>query len=210
MKDGQMNILLDPNVAYLLLVFGAMLAVLAVFSPGTGLLELGALVCLALAGYGVYSNNLPINIWALALLVLGVLPFLVAITRSGNRVFLIIVIPAFVIGSAYFFQSDTWWRPGVNPFLALLVSSMAGGYLWIATNKVLEAERTAPTHDLKSLIGKTGETKTEVRQEGTVQVAGELWTAHSEQPIPADTEVRVTGIEGFVLEVEPLKKAGAS
>ena len=46
-----MDILLDPNVAYVLLVFGLMLAIMAVFTPGTGVIEITALFALALAGY---------------------------------------------------------------------------------------------------------------------------------------------------------------
>ncbi len=54
-----MNFLLDPNVAYLILVVGVILGMLALFTPGTGILEIGALFAIFLAGYAVYS--LPIN-----------------------------------------------------------------------------------------------------------------------------------------------------
>ena len=37
-----MEFLLDPNVAYLLLVVGTVLAIMALFAPGTGVLEVGA------------------------------------------------------------------------------------------------------------------------------------------------------------------------
>jgi membrane-bound ClpP family serine protease len=57
-----MNYLIDPNVAYVMLVGGLLLAVLATFTPGTGLLELGALVMLGLAGLSVAS--LGVNWWA--------------------------------------------------------------------------------------------------------------------------------------------------
>ena len=69
---GKMNLLLDPNVAYVILVVGFVLGVLALFTPGTGILEIGALFAIFLAGYAVYS--LPINLWALILLVVGVIP----------------------------------------------------------------------------------------------------------------------------------------
>ncbi|TLN20492.1 nodulation protein NfeD, partial [bacterium] len=48
-----MNIVIDPNLAYVLLVSGFVLAVLALFTPGTGLLEIGALFALVVAGFGV-------------------------------------------------------------------------------------------------------------------------------------------------------------
>src|SRR5512135_1053286 len=97
-----MEILVDPNVAYLLLVVGFVLAIMALFSPGTGVLEVGALFVLFLAGWEI--SQLPINLWALIVLILGVVPFIIAVRKSRNLVFLVIALVAFVVGSAYLFQ----------------------------------------------------------------------------------------------------------
>ena len=83
---------------------------------------------------------------------------------------------------------------------------MAGAFLWISTTKVLEARETQPTFDLERLIGETGEAKTPIQTEGSVQVSGELWTARSEEFIERGTQIRVIGREGFILDVEPLEK----
>ncbi len=198
-----MEILLNPNLFYLLLVAGVLVAIMALFSPGTGILELGAFFLLLLAGWGIYM--LPTNLWALGLLVLGVFPFILAVRHSRQIIFLIIALIAFVIGSTYLFQGDSWWQPGVNPLLAIIVSLLSAGYLWIATVKVLEAERRRPSHDLAGLIGALGEAKTAIYNEGSIQVAGELWSARSAAPIPEGSMARVIGREGFILEVEPSK-----
>ena len=63
-----MDFLLDPNIAYLILLAGVLLGFLAIITPGTGMFEVGAFFCLLLAGYAVY--NLSFNWWALLLLVL--------------------------------------------------------------------------------------------------------------------------------------------
>ena len=160
-------ILLNPNVAYLLLVGGAMLAILAVLSPGTGLLEAAAFILLLLAGYAMY--NLPINYWALGILLLGVIPFLFALRKSGNLIYLGISILALVIGSIFLFQGQGW-RPAVNPVLAIVVSTLSAGFLWLVGRKVIEVESIRPTHDLAALLGEIGEAKTEIYTEGSVQV----------------------------------------
>ena len=198
-----MDILLDPNVAYLLLAGGLMLAVLAVLSPGTGLLELAALFALILAGYAVTA--LPINLWALAVLVLGVVPFLLAIRKPGQYALLAAAIVAFVAGSAFLFRGEAWWQPAVNPILALVVSVLSGSYFWVLTQKFLEVESVQPTHDLEALIGSLGEAKTNIYETGSVQVDGELWSAISDHPISTGSQVRVTGREGFVLKVEAVQ-----
>ena len=197
-----MNILVDPNVTYLFLVGGLLLAILALFAPGTGVIELGALFVLVVAGYGIY--HLPINLWALALLVVGVFPFLFAVRKSGRWIYLLISLIAMVIGSAYLFQSSQWYLPAVHPLLASVVSLLAGGLMWIIASKGMDAIRRRPTFDLQDLIGQEGEAKTPIHDEGSVYVAGEMWSARSSQTIPARTRVRVVRRDGFVLEVEPI------
>ena len=193
------SIFLNPNVAYLLLVGGALLAILALLNPGTGLLEVAALMLLVLAGWGIYSS--PINYWALGLLLLGVLPFLFALRRSGRMVYLGVSIAALVVGSIFLFQGEGL-KPAVNPFIALLVSVLVVGFVWLVAQKTLEAERARPVHDLKALIDTIGEAKTDIHAEGSAQVAGELWSARSQQPIPVGSKVRVIAREGFILDVE--------
>jgi membrane-bound serine protease (ClpP class) len=195
-----MEFLLDPNVAYLFLAGGVLLAGLAVLAPGSGILEITALLALTLAGYA--ALNLPINYWALIVLALGVVAFILSVRLSKSLVLLGISIALLVVGSAYLFAGVPWWVPAVNPFLALVVSGLVATFFWIAATKYLEVERKRPVHDLKSLIGQIGDAKTEVYGQGSVQVAGEMWSARSRDLIPAGSTVRVTAREGFVLIVE--------
>jgi membrane-bound ClpP family serine protease len=200
-----MQILLDPNVAYLLLASGMIVVILALLSPGTGLLEVLALFSLVLAGYSI--ANLPVNGWALLVLLFGVFPFLLALRKSGRAIFLAVMILAFIVGSLFLFPGEVWYQPAVNPLLAVVVSILGGGFLWLAANKILEAEMRRPTHDLQALVGALGEAKTSIHPKGSVQVNGELWSASSQTPIPAGAQVRVIGRDGFVLEVEAVSHA---
>lgn len=194
------DFLLDPNIAYLFLVGGFSLALLAILSPGTGVFEIAAIILMLLAGWEVYS--LPINYWALSILVLGLVPFLYAIRKPRHWLYLGTAILAFVIGSVFLFRTQSWWQPAVNPILAVVVSILLSVFLWIGVTKTLAA-RAAPTaHDLAPLIGMIGEAKSEIHHEGSVQVRRELWTARSAEPIPAGSAVRVLRREGFILEVE--------
>jgi membrane-bound serine protease (ClpP class) len=193
-------LILNPNVAYMILVVGFLLAIMAVMSPGTGIYEIAALTMLILAGWAVY--NLPINYWALAILILGVFPFLLAVRKSRRLVYLVVAIATLVFGSAFLFQGEGL-RPAVDPWLALLVSTLMSGFMWILVTKTLDASLVTPQHDLSKLIGAMGEAKTDIDPEGSVQVESELWSASSEQPIQAGTAVRVVGREGFTLKVEP-------
>lgn len=196
-----MNFIIDPNLAYVLLVSGFVLAVLALFSPGTGLLEIGALFTLVVAGYGIAT--LPTNWWALVILVAGIIPFVFGLRQRQPRqwIFLGLSLAALVVGSVFLFRNEQG-GPAVNLALAILTPTSALAILWIVGRRALEAARQRPAIDLTRLIGKTGEAHTDVSAEGSVYVSGEEWTARSDEFIPKGAAVRVIGREGLVLLVE--------
>ena len=194
-----MDFLLDPNVAYLFLLAGVLLGLLAIVTPGTGLLEVGAFFCLALAGYAVY--NLSFNWWALVILALSIIPFVYAFQASKREPFLILSILGLVAGSVFLFARANG-QPAVNPMLAIVTSVLMAGFLWVAVRKSAQAVQMDPVHDLGALVGQIGESKTRIHEEGSVQVAGELWSARSEKPIPSGSLIRVINREKFVLVVE--------
>jgi membrane-bound serine protease (ClpP class) len=202
-QEGSMEILLNPNTAYVLLIVGAVLMLLAILTPGTGALEVGAFFFLALTAYVIYRVGL--NPWALVVLVASVVPFIYATRQPRRKIWLATGILGVLLGSIYLFNAEGGWLPAVNPLLALVVSALAGGFLWIAASKTLQAQQAPPRHDLQALVGQLGEAKTDIRESGSVQVAGELWSARSEKTIPAGATVRVIGREGFVLIVEKVK-----
>lgn len=194
-----MNFLLDPNIAYLILLGAVLLAMMSLASPGTGLFEIGAFFCILLAGYAI--NQLSFNWWALILLGLSIVPFVYALRKPKRELYLALSILLLVVGSVFIFPR-TENQAVVNPLVAIIASALVAGFLWIAVRKSVEAAGIRPTHDLDGLIGKIGEARTKVEEEGSVQVDGELWSARSEKTIPAGSSIRVLRREGFVLIVE--------
>jgi membrane-bound serine protease (ClpP class) len=207
-----MDWLQNTNIIYLLLTGGLALGILALAAPGTGVLEVIAIFTLGLAGWLTAVNGLPINLWSLGVLLVGVALFVLAVRRPRQIAILILSILALVAGSAYLFAGERWWAPGVNPALAGVVSVLLGGFFWVAARKAIEAEMRRPSHDLSSLIGAKGEARTPIAGDGTVYADGELWTARRAQPgngtpIPSGTTVRILGRDGFILIVEPAESA---
>jgi membrane-bound serine protease (ClpP class) len=194
-----MDLLLDPNIAYLFLLGGVLLAMMALVTPGTGFFEIGAFFCIALAGYAIY--HLSFNWWALVLLGLSIVPFVYAIQKPKREPFLALSILLLIVGSVLMFPQIEE-QPMVNPLVALVGSGLVVGFLWIAVRKSLEAAHARPSHSLDTLVGQVGEAKTRVDEQGSVQVQGELWSARSEVTIPAGSTIRVVRREGFVLIVE--------
>ncbi|MBC7879459.1 MAG: hypothetical protein H7Y59_20010 [Anaerolineales bacterium] len=194
-----MDFLLEPNIAYLILLGGILLGLMALVTPGTGLFEIGAFFCLALAGYAVY--NLSFNAWAIILLGLSIVPFVYAIQKPKRELYLAVSILLLIVGSIFLFAVDGW-KPAVNPIVAFVASGLMTAFLWIAVRKTVQAAVVRPTHDLEALIGSSGEARSKIHEEGSVFVAGEMWSAKSDKSIPAGSAIRVVRREGFVLVVE--------
>ena len=194
-----MDFLLEPNIAYLFLLGGVLMAMLALATPGTGFLEIGAFFCIVLAGYAVY--NLSYNWWALLLIALSIAPFIYAIQKPQRELFLGISILLLIIGSVFMFPRGSE-QVGVNPIVATVASGLTAGFLWIAIRKSIEAAYARPLHDLSGLVGQVGEARTAIHDDGSVQVGGELWSARSENSIPAGSSIRVVRRDGFIVVVE--------
>jgi membrane-bound serine protease (ClpP class) len=203
-EEKKMDLLLNPNLAYLLMMGSILLALLALLTPGTGVLELGAVIALLLVGVQLF--NLPINLWALGVILVGAALYAVAIVRRGDPVLLASGIVVIFIGAGLVYRGENSLI-GVSPWLILLVSVGEGSILWVVTQKVLHAAVSPPLQDMNYLIGSQAETRTFVQDEGTVYADGEEWSARSETPIPAQTAVQIIGREGFTLLVAPWERS---
>ncbi len=196
---------ITPDVAYLLLVAGTAVLILALLTPGTGLLELAALGLLLAAGYT--ATQLTISGWAVGLWVLGLVFFGLSVRRNrGSAWWLVAALVSLAVGSVFVFHTPEGGT--VSPWLAVTVSVLGGGLAWVVTRKVLAAEQRPPAYDPQRVVGQVAEVRTPLAPEGTVYVAGELWTARCPTPVRAGEKVRVVGREGLILQVEPLRSEG--
>lgn len=200
-----MESLLNPNIAYVLIVATVLIGLVAIVIPGTGLPEVALAFCVMLAAYEVYK--LGINVWALAILAASVVPFLVAVrTKKWWIPLLALSILLMIAGSVFLFTDASGW-PAVNPALAVIVSLVSGVLVWFGAERAATAMQQEPVHNLDALIGRSGEARTAIHAEGSVQAGSELWSARSEKPIEAGSAVRIVGREGFILIVEKETKS---
>jgi len=196
---------LFPNLLYLVLVAGIWIAALAIVSPGTGVLELLAFVTLGTAGLGTLVT--PLNIWALFVLILGVIFFVLSLRVLRPEIGLVLSGVALSVGSIFLFQPPEGVA-GVDPVLAVVVSGLTLGYFWLAVRKTLLSQLERPSLDISRIIGETAEVRTPLDPMGSVFALGEMWTARSENRLKPGAHVKVIGREGLVLIVEPLESSG--
>jgi membrane-bound serine protease (ClpP class) len=76
---------------------------------------------------------------------------------------------------------------------------------------VLRSRKWKTATGKEELIGSQGMVTTELKAgaEGMVRVHGELWRAESSQAVPEGKTVRITGVEGLTLYVEPEEVASS-
>ncbi|MFQ5922303.1 MAG: NfeD family protein [Anaerolineales bacterium] len=194
---------LIPNLLYLTLVVGTWLAALALLNPGTGIIEVLAAVTLGVAGVGMIF--FPIHLWALGLLIIGLVLFGLSVWRFRRGVWLVLSVIALTVGSAFLYaQADG--GPAVNLLLALIVTGVSVGIFWLMARSVLKAHQVVPNLDPARLIGQVGEARSAIDPVGSAYVGGELWTAKADSTIAPGSRIRVVGREGLLLVVKTVKK----
>ncbi len=197
-----MTPIIDANIAYVLLVVGFVLSVLALLTPGTGVVEIIGLFSMILAGYGIISN--PVNYWALIILV-PFLPLIYVYRKTKKDYFLIIAIASLNIGSFMIFKSEEGGF-SVSPIIAIVVTLLNAPILWVIVKKIIEAIDRKPDFDPGNIIGAIGEARTNIFLEGTAYVSGEEWSVRSNEKINKGEVVKVVKKEGLILWVEKINR----
>jgi membrane-bound serine protease (ClpP class) len=96
---------------------------------------------------------------------------------------------------------------GIHPSPFAMAAAVVGTVLFMvaAMPAVVRARFSTPTIGRESMLGELGAALTDVSPEGTVELREAPWRARTNRatPIRAGEPVRVVGIDGLLLEVEP-------
>jgi membrane-bound serine protease (ClpP class) len=190
--------LTNPNVAYLLLVAGLWALALAVVSPGTGVPEAGAV---ALLGLAVLSfTRLPVNAFGLALILLSTVLFVLELKWPTHGAFVAAGVMTLAGGSFFLFRADDA-SARISLWVIVLTVLATTAFFVFAVSKALAVRLRPPVQNPDAVVGAQGEARTDISNEGTVQVGNELWTAQADELIPAGTKVQVVQRTGLRLKV---------
>jgi len=193
-----MHAVASPAVAYLLLVVGMALLIFELFTAGVGVAGGVAAGSLVLGSYGLAV--LPLHWWALTMLVASMLAFTIDVQTGVPRVWTAVGMALFVVGSVFLYD-------GVSMSWITLAVAIIGVALTFYTGipSMVRTRFATPTIGRDWMIGEMGRAVTDVSPDGVVQVRQALWRATTNRatPIGELDRVRVVGIDGLVLEVEP-------
>lgn len=200
--DQMFHTVASPAVAYLLLVIGGSLLVFELFTAGVGVAGMVGVGSLILAAYGL--GVLPIRTWALVLVCASFLAFAIDVQTGVPRFWSAIGSVAFIVGSFGLFQAGP-------PSWITLLAGIAGTLLAMISGMpaMVRTRFSTPTIGRDWMIGETGVAVAAVSPDGVVTVRDAPWRARTNRatPIEPGDAVRVTAIDGLVLEVEPIDGA---
>lgn len=197
-----LHFVVDPEVAYLLLLLGVFGLIFELYNPGIGLAGLLGAVALLLALYAL--TVLPTNWLGVGLIAIAVAFFLVDLQTAGLGGFSIGGGVLLVAGGMLLFSgANAELRLGAGA-IALSVAVTAIFFMSVMT-AALRVRLRRPVTGEDALVGMVGEAKTDIAPEGTVLTKGALWRARTmETGIAEGSKVKVRASEGLVLLVEPV------
>jgi membrane-bound serine protease (ClpP class) len=195
----------DPNILYLILLVGLWTGVTATYVPGTGVIEIISIGLTLFASWMLAT--LGVNWWALGLLILGTVGFLV-MPFVHRRYLLLAGIGLIlqVVGSLFLLPTTP-----ISPVVIAATTVIALLFHQFALRPALLRTRALPVNDEDSaLVGARGRVITPLTPVGAVQLRGETWTARSDRPVEKDEEVVVIERDGLMLHVESVKRKNES
>jgi membrane-bound serine protease (ClpP class) len=200
------NLLADPNIAFVLFVAGALALLFEIQNPSVlvGILGVISLI-LSFVGFA----NLPTNVVGLILLGIGLGLFVLEPFIPSHGLLTIGGILAVVLGGSVLFNGQAPTGPDVRvalPVLAVAAVTGAAFGLLITTFAIRTRRMKAPASapPMRVPIGTVGQVHRPLTPVGSIQAVGEEWSARSadDQPIERGTLVRVVGAEGLTMLVE--------
>ncbi len=197
--DRVMHTVASPPVAYLFFVIGMALLVFELFTAGVGVAGVVGAGMFVLGAYGLAV--LPTHGFAVGLLVFSMFGYSIDIQTGVPRVWTGIATVSFALGTLLLYDGVSLsWITALVGVVGMTIAMLAG------MPAMVRSRFATPTIGREWMIGEEGEARTAIDPEGVVVVRGAPWRARTNRatPVAAGEPVRVAGLEGLVLEVEPL------
>ena len=205
LRDELLGWLVDPNIALLLLVGGALLIYLEFNTPGT--VVPGALGTLMVMLAIFALNLLPIRFTSVLLLLAALVLLVLEAKVGGHGALAIAGIVCLTFGTLTLVAAPVP-EMGVNPWVAIAVGAGFGGITVLLVRLAVRARNMKTRLGADAMIDKLAVTMEPLAPEGKlpegrVVVEGEIWSAVAPEPVPVGVRVRVVAHEHYRLHVVP-------
>jgi len=200
MREQLLGWLVNPNIALLLLVGGALLIYLEFNAPGT--IVPGALGTLMVLLAIFALDLLPIRYTAVLLLLAALVLLLLEAKFGGHGVLAIAGIVCLTFGTLTLVAAPVP-EMAISPWVAFAVSAAFGCITVFLVRLVVRAKRIKSRLGVDALVGQWATAMEPLTPSGHVLVEGEIWRAVASQPVAAGSVLRVDGHAQYLLHVAP-------
>jgi membrane-bound serine protease (ClpP class) len=198
-RDRVLNVITDPNVAYILMMLGMLGLFFELSNPGVILPGIIGGISLILAFFAMQS--LPVNYAGLLLILFAIVLFVAEIKIVSHGVLAIGGIVSMAFGSLMLFDAPEAGFRISGWVIAPAVAITAGVFLFMVGAGVRALARR-PMLGAAGLVGEVGVARGPLAPEGRVAVHGEIWRAVADRDtVPDGAAVRVVDVHGLTLKV---------
>jgi membrane-bound serine protease (ClpP class) len=198
LRDELLGWLVDPNIALLFLVGGALLIYLEFSSPGT--IVPGALGTLMVLLAVFALNLLPIRFTAVLLLVAALVLLLLEAKFGAHGVLATAGILCLTFGMLTLVAAPVP-EMRITPWVALAVSAGFGGITVFLVRLAVRARSRKALLGADAMVGCRAVAMEPLTPEGHVLVEGEIWRAVAPEPVAKGASLRVVSHEDNLLRV---------
>ena len=197
-----LDIISDPNIAYILLMIGFYGLLFELYSPGAIFPGIAGVISLILAFYSLHT--LPINYAGLALIIFAIVLFLLEIKIISHGLLAIGGTISLLLGSMMLIRkipNMEFLRISWGVIIPTVVVTVL--FFLFIIGAGLRAQGAKATTGVEGIIGETGLALETLFPSGNVLVHGEIWTADAVAGvIEKGQKIRVTAIDNLRLKVE--------
>lgn len=196
-----LNVLANPNIAYILLLLGFFGLLNEITHPGVGFPGVAGAICIILAFFSL--QILPTNYTGLALIFLAIILFIAEAKVPGFGLLTLGGIVCMILGSLILFESP-YKIMRVSLILVISSSLATAGITILLVGAVVKAYKRRIISGKEGLIGEIGQAKTDigVDKEGKVFIHGETWNAIAHVEIKTGEKIKVVKVDEMSLIVE--------
>lgn len=201
LRQRMLNVLANPNVAYLLLLLGFTGLVYEITHPGLLAPGIAGAVCLLLAAFAL--QMLPTNYVAILLLMAGIGMIVAEIKVTSYGLLTLGGAICLFIGSLALFNQP---GPFIGVSLSVIITVVGAtvGLLVLLVILVVRTHHLPPAVGASTYIGEVAEVARALSPEGKVFFNGTYWDAVSTIRVPRGAKVRIVAVDKLRLLVEPL------